>query len=86
MMAIRVPEMAIEEPEAKILAEAIVRVEAYYPRVREIVTGKIAAHGALILAIGQVYGTRLVAIKARVATEKRENSNVVDMTGQFRKQ
>ncbi len=66
--------MAIEPAEAKMLAENIANVEKYYPVVSSLITGKIAAHGALLLAIGQVYGTRIVAIQARIKKEKAEPS------------
>lgn len=81
MLATRVPEMLIEEKEAATLAASIIRVEQYYPKVRELLTGKAAAHIALFAAIGQVYGTRMIAISMRAKAEKSNGPTVVDMGG-----
>ena len=70
MLAARVPEMALEEAEAKLVAEAIGRVSRHYPQVSALLSGKIADHIALFTAVSAVYGTRLVAINARMNKEK----------------
>lgn len=77
MMAIRIPEMAIEKTEAHLLAESIGRVSAYYPQVSAIITGRIAAHASLVMAIGQVYGTRIIAIQTRIKKEANPAPNTV---------
>ena len=86
VLVARIPEMAIEPAEAKMMAEAIARVSRHYPKVAAVMTGKIADHIALFTAVSAVYGTRLVAINERVKNPKPplNNPNVVTMnpTGQ----
>jgi hypothetical protein len=77
MLAIKVPEMAMEESEAKLLAERIKAVEKYYPAISSIMSGKIADHVALAAVMGEVYGTRLVAIKLRMDKERATQPNNV---------
>lgn len=60
----------MEESEAKLLAERIKAVEKYYPVISSIMSGKIADHVALVAVIGEIYGTRLVAIKLRLDKER----------------
>lgn len=81
ILALRIPEMEIEEAEAKTLAEAIARVEQYYPRVSAVVSGKLAAHGLLAAAIFQVYGTRIAAIGIRLKAEREGKSGAVQREG-----
>jgi len=64
--------MAIEEQEAKTLAEAIQRVEKHYPGMSAVMRGKVMDHVALVGAVGSVYGTRLAAIGIRIKREKDE--------------
>lgn len=73
-LALREPLMAIEDAEAQALAKAIADVLAYYPTVRQYLEGKAAAHAALIIVCLQVYGTRLVAIGAKVKARKAEEA------------
>lgn len=83
MLAVRVPEMAIEPSEAKLMAEAIARVSRHYPQVSAVITGKISDHIALFTAFSAVYGTRLLAIKKRMDDAKNvpQNApNVVTLT------
>ena len=82
-LAYRVPEMTISEDEAKYLAKAIADVLAYYPAIKDFLDGKAAAHLALMMAIIQIYGTRIIALQLRLKTEKEKSENVIDMRGQF---
>jgi hypothetical protein len=79
-VATQVPEMAISDVEAKVLAENIIRVEQYYPKLSAALTGKVAAHIALLSSVGAVYGPRFAAIGVRMKRNK-EESNVIN--GQF---
>lgn len=65
--AIRIPEMKLEDSEATLLATSIVRA---FPNVRSVVSGETAARVMLGMVVLQVYGTRAVAIGARIKKEK----------------
>lgn len=74
--------MAMDDDEAKKLAIAIKNVQRHYPIS---VQQKHLDWGALIVALGTIYGTRFAAIRIRTMTEKRErqeearrNAGVVD--------
>jgi ArsR family metal-binding transcriptional regulator len=75
MMAVRVPEMRIEEDEAKNLATCIANVERHYPRVSALFHGKVADHVALGTAIVSIYGTRFAVIGMRIKSEKEAEAN-----------
>ena len=77
IVATRIPEMKLEDAEAKMLAEAIARVEKYYPVVSSVITGRIADHVALVTALGAVYGTRIIAIQARLNEDRKAASATV---------
>ena len=62
--------MAMEESEAKLLAERIKAVEKYYPVISSVMSGRIADHVALVAVVGEIYGTRLIAIKLRMDKER----------------
>jgi hypothetical protein len=71
-LALKIPEMKIEEAEAKLLANAIADVLQYYPTIKSFLEGKAAAHVALMMAVIQVYGTRLIAFNLRVRNENKQ--------------
>lgn len=77
ILAQKIPEMALEPSEAKMLAEAVSRVSRHYPAVSAVITGKIADHVSLFTALTAVYGTRLLAIKNRMDNPPRETPSVV---------
>jgi len=86
IIATKIPEMAIDPAEAQMLAERIAAVEKYYPAVSTIMSGKIADHVALVGALMQVYGTRLVAIRnnrmnAQNAAELPPGATVIPLNG-----
>ena len=87
-LSLKIPEMKIDEAEAKLLANAIADVLNYYPTIKSFLEGKAAAHVALMMAVIQVYGTRLVAIQLRLRTEKQPPANVtvLNPTSAFRPQ
>jgi hypothetical protein len=66
--AIKVPEMAMTEPEALQLKNAMENVSRHYP-IRT--TQKAIDIAALVGVVGWVYGTRLVAIGKRRENEKK---------------
>lgn len=84
----KLPELAIEPGEARMLAEAIARVSRHYPTVAAVMTGKISDHIALFTAVSAVYGTRFIAIQQKLKNPPPlNNPNVVTMTqerGPFR--
>lgn len=59
-------ELVLAEFEAKMLAENIAEVQQYYPLFQA--SDKAQAWFNLIVCLGGVYGTRIVAIRARMAT------------------
>lgn len=65
--------MAISDVEAKVLAENIVRVEQYYPKLSAALTGKVAAHIALVSSVAAVYGPRFAAIGVRIKNQREAN-------------
>lgn len=64
---IRVPEMKIDDKEVDLLASSLLRA---FPKVRSIVNGETMAKIAFAGVVLQVYGTRVVAIGARIKREK----------------
>jgi hypothetical protein len=75
------PELALQEAEAKIVAENIVAVARHYDLQA---TAKATDWGNLIVSLGVVYGGRIVAITARKSAEakaRRGHGNPVLQTG-----
>jgi hypothetical protein len=68
-------ELSIDEDEAKILAKAVQRLQAYYPAID--VPGQALAWIGLFAACGRIYGPRVVAVKARMKTEKEKAARPV---------
>lgn len=70
--AFATPELALDEPEAKQLAGAITEVSRHYAiNVDE----KTMAWGQLFIAIGMIYGTRLIAVRTRKKTEAKKRAS-----------
>ena len=69
--ATKVPEMALDENEARKIAECSARVSAFY--IGE-ANPKIQAWGALAMVLGTVYGTRIVAYQLRMRSEREERN------------
>lgn len=63
MIALRVPQMALEREEAKILAEAMANVAQHYDFLENVLSEKSAAWLGLGQALVGVYGMRLMAMK-----------------------
>lgn len=68
MLAIKVPEMALDKDEAKRLAIAIAEVKKHYPDT--ILTDKQLAWIALATVAGTTYGPRLYLLRERKKSEK----------------
>lgn len=64
--AIKVPELMLEESEAKKIAEAGAKVASHY---NVIASPKTVDWVNFCMVLGMVYGTRLVAVRARLHTE-----------------
>lgn len=62
------PELVLAEDEAKALGGALATVSAYYVDVK--VSAQAAAWVNLAMILGAVYGTRIVAIRQRTASER----------------
>jgi hypothetical protein len=68
--ATSIPELAIQEDEARKMAECAARVAAFYTGS---VSPKMQAWTALLLAVGGIYGSRAVAyvLRTRIEAEQR---------------
>jgi hypothetical protein len=66
--------LQLDEKEAQTLAKAIAEVEPYYPSVRGIMSGKIAAHVMLASTAAGIYAPRAVAIFVRMEKERKEKA------------
>lgn len=64
--AIKVPELALDEKEAKQIAEAGAKVATHY---NVIASPKTVDWVNFCMVLGMVYGTRLIAVRARLRTE-----------------
>lgn len=76
----KVPEIELEEAEARKLGDALARVNALYDGI--IFTEKQMAWIQLAMAGGAVYGPRLVVYRARVKQEKRDGKRPVTIDAQ----
>lgn len=68
-MLTRIPELAIEESEARSMAEAVTRVSRHYPALDNI-SEKAIDHANLAVVLCGIYGTRIAAYSMRRTTEK----------------
>lgn len=64
----RIPELAIDKDEANALATGISRVSSHYDMAA---TQKSLDWANLFMALGMVYGPRIIAISARKSDEKK---------------
>jgi hypothetical protein len=62
-MMLKSPELELDEGEALKLAQALIRLQSFYPAID--VPAKALAWAQLVIACGQVYGPRIVAISKR---------------------
>jgi hypothetical protein len=69
--SLAVPELALNETEAKQLAQAVVNVANYYPVA---IDPKTQAWGALFMVAGSLYGSRAVAFYARQSSENKASA------------
>ena len=67
--ALKTPEIALSEPEAKTLAKATAEVAKYYPMA---IDGKTIAWINLATCIGLTYGSRAYLIGKRLDKERKE--------------
>lgn len=76
-------EFALSEPESKALAESVRGVLAFYPT--SVIDPKTIAWVNLAICAGGIYGTRILAIRARKRRKEREEKqqpqNVVPIGG-----
>lgn len=79
------PEFFLEAEEATSLAKATADVARYYPTAVALLDGKIMDHLAFFGALARVYGTRVIAISARLKREaqqkKQQQPNVTQFPG-----
>lgn len=73
---LKVPELSLDPKEGQALAVAFANLQRFYP---VHVTEKALAWANVMSAVGMVYGTRIAAIGARKAAEKRNapSSNII---------
>jgi hypothetical protein len=76
------PELVIEAAEAKRLSSAIAQVAAQYPEIE--LAPKMVAWVNLILVLGAVEGTRVIAIANRVKRERNQKPRLVPITQTLR--
>jgi hypothetical protein len=81
----KIEELAIEQDEAVTLGNAIATLAPFY---NIEASAKVLAWGNMLSALGMVYGTRLIAIRARRATTPATpnaggvgGDNVIDIPG-----
>lgn len=74
----KVPELRIDEDEAKILGDAVARVNREFGV--ELMSPKMSAIVNLAIAAGTVYGPRAVAVHQRLKTEKAKGKGATDAT------
>lgn len=77
--AVKTPELELDKDEAKKLAENVAAVNAFYGKV---IDPKIMAWTALIMTCGQLYAPRVVAIKLRWESEKKDKPRVRQVPAQ----
>lgn len=65
---LKIPELALDPREGAQLAGALANLQKFYPVA---VTEKALAWGNVLTAVGMIYGTRVAAIGARRAAERR---------------
>lgn len=71
----KIPELELEESEAKKLGDALARVNELYNGI--LLTDKQRAWIGLAMAAGTIYGPRLVAHKMRLKNEKKGKPQVI---------
>jgi hypothetical protein len=78
----KTPEMALDQTEAHLMAEATARVARHYPVLNRI-SDKAIDHGNLVTVLVGIYGTRVAAIRLRQAAERRPQPTAQVITPQF---
>lgn len=76
-MITRVEEFALDETEAKQMAEALAAVSKHYPTVAEKMGAKSMDHVNLLMVMGGIYGARFAAYKIRTAKPAPDNVTVL---------
>jgi hypothetical protein len=72
-LLLKAPELAMEEIEKKMIAQAIVNVAPYYPIVSKLANNKSAAEMQLLGLYGMYMIGRIQQIRARMSADKAKN-------------
>ena len=81
--AFHIPEINLEDSEAKGLADAMARVARHYP-VLDKISEKSIDHANLFVQIGGIYGTRFMAIRMRMQAEAAKPTQTPQVVTPFR--
>ncbi len=74
--ALKAPELALDEDEAKLLGKALLQVEQQFPTK---IDPRMIALVNLAGSLGIVYGPRIVAIRMRVSEERKAKKPKADI-------